>query len=219
VPAAEVSTATDAGPGQAASPDPAHHRRPGRPRSEQADRAIIEAALSLFAESGPDGLCIEQVAARAGVGKATIYRRWPGKEDLLLDALAALKTPLPEPRGRSVREDLVAVLGAMCRDAADPRRARQFSLLQGEGAKYPRLMARFIETVVEPRREVVRSVLRRGVATGELREDADIEAALYLLRGAALASTALATTGHQEPIPSDYAQRVVDTLLRGLASH
>jgi AcrR family transcriptional regulator len=189
-------------------------RKAGRPRSEQADRAIIDAALSLFAESGPDGLCMEQVAARAGVGKATIYRRWPGKEDLLLDALAALKTPLPEPRGRSIREDLVAVLDAMCRDAADPRRARQFALLQGEGAKYPRLMARFIETVIEPRREVVRSVLRRGVATGELREDADIEAALYLLRGAALAST-----GHQEPVPDDYARRVVDTLLRGLAAH
>ena len=59
-------------------------RRAGRPRSEQADRAIIEAALDLFAESGPEGLCIEKVAARAGVGKATIYRRWPGKEDLLL---------------------------------------------------------------------------------------------------------------------------------------
>jgi AcrR family transcriptional regulator len=197
------------GPGAAA------HRRPGRPRSEQADRAIIDAALSLFAEYGPDGLCIEQVAARAGVGKATIYRRWPGKEDLLLDALAALKTPLPEPQGRSVREDLLAVLDAMCSDAADPRRARQFSLLQGEGAKYPRLMARFIETVVEPRREVVRSVLRRGVAAGELREDTDIEAALYLLRGAALASTGI---GHDEPIPPDYAERVVDTLLRGFSS-
>ena len=171
------------------------HRRPGRPRSEQAERAIIDAALSLFAESGPDGLCMEQVAARAGVGKATIYRRWPGKEDLLLDALAALKTPLPEPRGRSVRDDLVAVLDAMCRDTADPRRARQFALLQGEGAKYPRLMARFIETVVEPRREVVRSVLRRGLTTGELREDTDIEAALYLLRGAALASTGLGWPG------------------------
>jgi AcrR family transcriptional regulator len=191
----------------------AAHRRPGRPRSEQADRAIIDATLSLFAESGPEGVCIEQVAARAGVGKATIYRRWPGKEELLLDALAALKTPLPEPRGRSVREDLVAVLDAMCQDAADPRLARQFALLPGEGAKYPRLMARFIETVIEPRREVVRSVLRRGVATGELREDADIEAALYMLRGAALAST-----GHSEPVPRDYARRVIETLLRGLAA-
>ena len=93
---------------------------PGRPRSEQADRAIIDAALSLFAESGPDGLCIEKVAARAGVGKATIYRRWPGKEDLLLDAIAALKTPLPEPRGRSVREDLVALLDAMCERVRRP---------------------------------------------------------------------------------------------------
>jgi AcrR family transcriptional regulator len=213
VPAAKASTAIDAGTGQAPGPAPVR-RRPGRPRSELAERAIIDAALSVFAESGPDGLCIEEVAARAGVGKATIYRRWPGKEDLLLDALAALKAPLPQPLGRSVREDLVAVVDAMCRDAADPRRARQFALLQGEGAKYPRLMTRFIETVVEPRREVVRSVLRRGVATGELRDDADIEAALYLLRGAALAST-----GHQEPAGPDYAERVVDTLLRGLAPH
>jgi AcrR family transcriptional regulator len=199
MPTADVSTA---------------HRRPGRPRSEQAERAIIDAALSLFAEYGPDGVCMEQVAARAGVGKATIYRRWSGKEDLLLDALAALKTPLPEPQGRSVRDDLVAVLGAMCHDTADPRRARQFALLQGEGAKYPRLMSRFIETVVEPRRDVVRSILRRGVATGELRADTDIETALYVLRGAALAST-----GHDEPVPPDYAERVVGTLLRGLCSH
>ncbi|HEY2692103.1 MAG TPA: TetR/AcrR family transcriptional regulator [Streptosporangiaceae bacterium] len=188
-------------------------RRPGRPRSEQAERAIIDAALDLFAESGPDGLCMEQVAARAGVGKATIYRRWAGKEDLLLDALASLKTPLPEPRGRSVREDLVAVLGAMCDEAGDPRRARQFSLLQGEGTKYPRLIARFVETVIEPRREVVRSVLRRGVATGELREDTDVEVAMFMLRGASLSGRLYG----QEPIEG-YASRVVDELLRGLAA-
>ena len=94
---------------------------PGRPRSERADRAIIDAALSLFAEPGPEGLCIEQVAARAGVGKATIYRRWPGKEDLLLDAIATLQAPLPEPRGVSVREDLVTLLSAMAADS--PTRA------------------------------------------------------------------------------------------------
>ena len=62
------------------SPVPAvRPRRPGRPRSEQADRAIIDAALCVFAEHGVEGLCIEKVAAKAGVGKATIYRRWPGK--------------------------------------------------------------------------------------------------------------------------------------------
>src|SRR5580692_10743847 len=120
-------------------------RRPGRPRSERADRAIIEATLSLLAESGAAGLCIEKVAARAGVGKSTIYRRWPGKEDLLLHAMASLKVPLPEPRGRSVREDLKAVLGAMAEQSADPGRSREYALLLGEGAKYPRLMARYTE--------------------------------------------------------------------------
>jgi AcrR family transcriptional regulator len=189
-------------------------RRPGRPRSERADQAIIDAALSLFAESGPEGLCIERVAARAGVGKATIYRRWPGKEDLLLDAIAALKAPLPEPAGRSVKEDLVALLGAICQEGADPRRAREYALLLGEGAKYPRLMARYVETVLEPRREVIRTVLRRGIASGELRPDLDVEAALFMLVGAMLARR-----GQEPPaIPADYPQRIVDELLRGLAT-
>ena len=178
-------TAEDASNAEAAG---AGHRRRGLPRSERADRAIIDAALSLFAESGPEGLCIEKVAAKAGVGKATIYRRWPGKEDLLLDALAAQKGPLPEPAGRSVREDLVTLLGGMRDSVADPRRAREFALLLGEGAKYPRLMARYVETVLEPRREVIRSVLRRGVASGELRAGVDIEAALFMLTGAVLAA-------------------------------
>jgi AcrR family transcriptional regulator len=189
-------------------------RRPGRPRSERADQAIIDAALTLFAESGPEGLCIERVAARAGVGKATIYRRWPGKEDLLLDAIATLKTPLPEPAGRSAGEDLVTLLGAMCQESTDPRRAREFALLLGEGAKYPRLMARYVDTVLEPRREVIRAVLRRGMASGELRPDLDVEAALFMLIGAVVARR-----GHeQQAVPADYAERVVDELLRGLGA-
>jgi AcrR family transcriptional regulator len=196
------------------SAGPAAARRPGRPRSEQAEQAIIDAALSLFAEEGPDGLCIERVAARARVGKATIYRRWPGKEDLLLAAIAALKAPLPEPAGHSVREDLVALVGAMCQHGADPRQAREFALLLGEGDKYPRLMARYLETVVEPRREVIRTVLRRGIATGELRPDLDVETALFMLVGAAIVPT-----GHgQQAVPDGYPERVVDEFLRGLAA-
>ena len=172
-------------------------RRAGRPRSEQADRAIIEAALDLFAESGAEGLCIEKVAARAGVGKATIYRRWPGKEDLLLDALAALKLPLPEPKGESVRDDLVLLLDAMRSEAVDPR-----------------LLDRYVEAVVEPRRDVFRAVLRRGMATGELREESNIELAVDLLTGAVVARARL---GH-ERAERGYARRLVDELLTGLAS-
>jgi len=188
-------------------------RRAGRPRSEHADRAIITAALEEFAESGPDGVGIERVAARAGVGKATIYRRWPGKEDLLLDALGALRIPLPQPKGESVRDDLVALLEALRTQAADPRLVRQFALLMGEGDRYPRLLERYVEAVVEPRREMLRAVLRRGVATGELREGTSVELAVDLLTGAVL--------GRARPVQRaerGYARRLVDELLTGLAS-
>lgn len=189
-------------------------RKAGRPRSVQADRAIIAATLEVFAESGAEGLCIEKVAAKAGVGKATIYRRWPGKEDLLLDAISAMRSPLPKPKGESVREDLAALVEAIGKDSADPRRARQFALLLGEGAAYPRLLERYIETVVEPRREVVRTVLRRGVATGELREETNVELAVDMLTGAVLARPRT----KRDRADRGYARRVVDELLTGLAS-
>jgi len=81
-------------PGQARPPaKPRTRPRPGRPRSEQAEQAIIEATLDLFAEQGFEGACVEAIAARAGVGKATIYRRWPNKEELLLAAFSSLKSP------------------------------------------------------------------------------------------------------------------------------
>jgi AcrR family transcriptional regulator len=190
-------------------------RRPGRPRSEQADHAIIKAALDLFAECGPAALCIEQVAARAGVGKATIYRRWPGKEDMLLDALPALAVVLPVPQGKSVRADLIALVDAVCKEAGDPRQARLVALLQGEGRNYPRLKAAYLDTVVRPRRDAIRSVLRRGVATGELRENTDIDAAMYLLNGAVVASM---SGMHADVVDSRYGKRVVEELLRGLAA-
>jgi AcrR family transcriptional regulator len=189
-------------------------RRPGRPRSERAEQAILDATLEAIAERGVDGVGCEDVAARAGVGKATLYRRWPGKEDLLIAAFASLKSPLPEPRGESAREDLIAMLDVMADDADDPRYARQFALLHGEGERYPRLVKRYKEQVVEPRRELIRSVLRRGVATGELRADTDIEIAMLTLTGAVMAR------GKHDRTPAEpgFATRVVDELLRGIGA-
>ena len=189
-------------------------RRPGRPRSERAEHAILDATLDAIGEYGVDGVRCEDVAARAGVGKATLYRRWTGKEDLLIAAFASLKTPLPEPAGDSVREDLIAMIDVMATDAQDPRYARQFALLHGEGERYPRLVARYKEQVVEPRRELIRSVLRRGVVTGELRPDTDIEIAMLALTGAVMARGRHDTT----PVAPGFAARVVDELLRGIAA-
>jgi len=189
-------------------------RRPGRPRSEAAEQAIIEATLDVFAEQGFEGVCVELVAARAGVGKATIYRRWPNKEELLLAALGSLKSPYPEPEGGSVRDDLLAIVGVMCADKADPRKARRYALLLGEGEKYPRLMARYKAEVVEPRREMIRSVIRRGIETGELRPDTDVEISMLTLTGAIMAQEKSAAG----TLDGDFAARLVDGLLLGCSA-
>ena len=189
-------------------------RRPGRPRSEQAEQAIVDAALDLFGERGVEGVCVEAVAAKAGVGKATIYRRWANKEDLLLAALGSMKAPMPDPDTGDVREDLIELLSILIRDVADPRFVRQFAMLHGDAEAYPRILARYTETVTEPRREVIRTVLNRGISRGELREDLDVEVAMLALTGAVMAR------GKHDPTPvgPGFAARVVDELLRGFAA-
>jgi AcrR family transcriptional regulator len=200
-------TDAEAGPGRETA------RRPGRPRSEQAEQAIIEATLDLFAEQGFEGVCVEAVANRAGVGKATIYRRWPNKEELLLAAFGSLKSPFPEPKGISVRDDLLAMVQVMCADKSDPRKARRYALLLGEGDKYPRLMARYMETVVQPRRDAMRAVVRHGIETGELRPDTDVEIAMLTLTGVIMAHEKDAGT-----LDDEFATRLVDGLLLGLSA-
>ena len=189
-------------------------RRPGRPRSERAEQAIIDATIEAIGECGIDGVRCEDVAARAGVGKATLYRRWPGKEDLLIAAFAAMRRPLPQARGASVRDDLIRMLTVVAADADDPRYAQQYALLHGAGERFPRLVARYKERVVEPRRELVRSVLRHGIETGELRADTDVEVAMLLLTGAVMAR------GKHDPAPAapGFVDRAVDELLRGIAA-
>jgi AcrR family transcriptional regulator len=202
--------------GGAARDGAAHEpaRRPGRPRSERAEQAIIDATIEAIGECGIDGVRCEDVAARAGVGKATLYRRWPGKEDLLIAAFAAMRRPLPEPRGESVRDDLTALLTVVAADADDPRYAQQYALLHGAGERFPRLVARYKERVVEPRRDLVRSVLRRGVGTGELRPDIDIEVAMLMLTGAVMARG----KHDSSPAAPGFVDSAVDELLRGIAA-
>ena len=100
----------------------------------------------------------------------------------------------------------------MAQDSSDPRRTRQYTLLLGEGEKYPRLMARYAETLVEPRRNVIRSVLRRGIETGQIRPDVDVEIAMLTLTGTAMSRGKCETV---EP-NAEFAERVVDSLLLGL---
>jgi AcrR family transcriptional regulator len=187
---------------------------PGRPRNAGADGAIIDAVLALLsAGQSADAISIEAVAAKAGVGKATIYRRWANKEALLIDAVAMMKGPLPVPAGESVRDDLVMLVAGM-RNPRTEQYGKATACLLPELARSPE-MHRVFQGVVEPRREVMRRVLQRGTANGELRADLDIELTMLMLAGPTLAQNIMQWSPH---VPDDgFAEALVDAVLRGAA--
>jgi AcrR family transcriptional regulator len=190
-------------------------KAPGRPRNAQADEAILDAVLAMLNDGqSPAAISVEAVAARAGVGKATIYRRWPNKEALLLDAVRAMKGPLPEPAGRSVREDLIALITAN-RSGNARRNGRITACLLPELIRDEEL-GRMYRAVVEPRREVMRGVLRRGIETGELRADLNVEITLLMLNGPSMVQSMLSW---DPGVPlDDFAATLVDAVLRGAAA-
>jgi AcrR family transcriptional regulator len=190
-------------------------KAPGRPRNAQADRAIIQAVFDLLSSGqSADALSIEAVAAKAGVGKATIYRRWANKEALLVDAVATMKGPLPEPKGESVRDDLIMLVSAM-RNKRMEHYGKVTACLLPEITKSPE-MRRIYQAVTEPRRDVTRGVLRRGIESGELRADLDVELTLLMLSGPAIAQNVLGWN----PLVADdsFAEALVDAVLRGAAA-
>jgi AcrR family transcriptional regulator len=188
-------------------------RAPGRPRSEQVERAIVEATLDLLARHGVSGASIEAVASEAGVAKTTIYRRWPSKDELILDALARLKGPIPLPPGASVRDDVIFLLTATCRNATETRNGLILPKLIGEARDHPALLGEYFRRIVTPRRKVFQEVLRRGIAEGLLRPDVDLE----LAAEAFVAPVLNRCMVHPEPALSDgQIAELVDLLLDGL---
>ncbi|WP_283133842.1 TetR/AcrR family transcriptional regulator [Rhizohabitans arisaemae] len=199
-----------------ADPTAGTTRPPGRPRSEKAEKAIIQATLDLIGEGvGIREITIEAVAARAGVGKTTIYRRWPGREELIVDALTTLKAPIPPLAGESVRADLITCLDAMREEASDSGKRCMMNLAMADWARSPRLYERYYKVAIKPRREAMRRILRRGLETGEIRADTDVELAMAALSGTMLMYTKWADPG--ETLPLDLAERVVDLVMRGLS--
>jgi AcrR family transcriptional regulator len=188
---------------------------PGRPRSAQADEAILDAVLELLSGGhSVAAISIEAVAAKAGVGKATIYRRWPNKEALIIDAVASMKGPLPVPAGESVRDDLVMLLKAS-RTGRSLRFGQATVCLMPEFLKDEGLHDMW-RAVMEPRRDVMRQVLRRGVATGELRADLDIELALLMVNGPSMMQNMFQWN---LAVPAEgFFEALVDAFLRGAAA-
>jgi AcrR family transcriptional regulator len=163
--------------------DEQERRKPGRPRDAGADDAIMDAVVEILTEVGFRGLTIDGVAHRAGVGKATIYRRWEGKEQLVLDALAAGRIDLPQPDTGSLRDDLLAYYLPLAEAEAQQGAIRLMPALAAEAA-LDQGIAEQLHAFVSDRRAPVEGILRQAQERGEVKDDVDIELVVDLLTGA-----------------------------------
>ena len=163
---------------------PAAGRR-GRPRSEAARKATLEAAAQLMLEVGPGAVSMDAVAERAGVSKATIYRWWPSKERLALDAVyetwAEVQRQLPDTG--SLRGDLLALIRPWVRLLASRPFGRVMAALLVQVQSDPEFAEEYRARFVEPRRDQAREVFARAIARGEIPADTQVEVALDLLYG------------------------------------
>ena len=162
------------------SPGPTPPSAAGRPRSEEAHRAILEATLDLLGEVGFSALTVESVASRAGVGKATIYRRWPSKLPLVVEAFGGLPG-LEDVDTGDLREDLVTMLRRYLQHFNTTPLATVLPSLAGERAHNPELGV-FDEVLLE-RRQPLRAAFERAVARGEISRDLDLQLAADLVVG------------------------------------
>jgi AcrR family transcriptional regulator len=186
-------------------------------RSEASRRAILTAAFELAGEVGYPKLSIEGIAARAGVGKQTIYRWWPSKAAVLFDAFLSLAdTPEGQspglPDAGDLEADLKTVLRATAAELNDPRIGGPMRALATEIAQDPALAALYRERLADPMRELKKERLRSARSAGQLAADADLDLAVDLIWGP-LQSRWLE---HAGPLTGEYTDALVTTALSGL---
>ncbi|MFE0047491.1 TetR/AcrR family transcriptional regulator C-terminal ligand-binding domain-containing protein [Streptomyces albireticuli] len=186
----------------------------GRPRNAAVDTTVIETVLRLLEDGVTiSDLSMERLAREAGVGKATLYRRWAGKEELMLDVLRSLDDTGPEPAGRSVRDDLVTMLEFLRRRGLAKRSSAVLRTVVTQVQSHPKLWKEYHETVVTARREAVYAVLRRGMASGEIRDDLDVELLADLFVAPMLSRAML----HEwKELSEGLAEQIVDAVLEGV---
>lgn len=186
-------------------------RSPGRPRSAQADEAIIDAAIALLVEQGFDRLSMDAVAAAAGVSKATIYRRWPSKEALVIHAVARRTDPFAAVPDGTARERLVAVLRNMLAHARSPM-GRLLPCMVGVSLSNPILAEHYRTQIIEPRRGRIQDIVLDGITAGELRDDLDIALTVDLVVGPLLYRVVF----DPESILPEHCDVLIDSLLLGI---
>jgi AcrR family transcriptional regulator len=188
-------------------------RAPGRPRSDATRRSILEAAYALLTERGPHAFTIEGVAARSGSAKTTIYRWWPSKGALAIDAfLDANAEALEFAHDGTALEQLYAQLMSVLRVFHSPA-GKVIAGIVAEMQGDDELRLAYLERFIEPRRRAIAAIMERGLAGGELRADLDIEATMDLLYG----SIYWRLLGCAGSLDQAWIDRLLVVLMRGIA--
>jgi AcrR family transcriptional regulator len=185
----------------------------GRPREARADRAILAAVLELIAERGVATLRMNDVAERARVGKAAIYRRYRSRDELVAAAVAALVSEITVPDTGSTRGDLLALMRDAVEVYSGPVAAGAMPSVVEAMSRDPGLARAVRDGFLAGRRTALRDVLERGVERGDLGAGLDVELALDVL-GGPLFYRLLVTGG---PIDESLAEGIVELILRGFA--
>jgi AcrR family transcriptional regulator len=180
----------------------------GRPRDPSRDAAIIDAALELLIRDGYDRLSMEGVAAAAGVGKATVYRRWSSKAELVIDAMATVKPVLDTIDSGSLDGDVALLMAASCSPPSE-RLLQIMASICSALPREPELLAAFRSRFTEPRIATISAALARARGRGELGPDVDIDMAASLVPSLMLQRVLM--TG--QPAGRAYAERVVGSVL------
>jgi AcrR family transcriptional regulator len=186
--------------------------RLGRKRDHTRDAEILAAAIDVLADAGFDGMTIDMVAARAKAGKATIYRRWPSKAALVLDAVARMKAGELDqehlPDTGTLRGDLVAMIGPRSIEEGE-RKLRIMGGLFDMIANSPELADAVHEAIIAPRTAVNRLFLQRAIERGEISPDCDVDTLSVL--GPAMA--AFRVLVQKEPVDAEYLVSLIDGVL------
>jgi AcrR family transcriptional regulator len=192
---------------------PSAPRPRGRPRRAAARQEIVDATLELLAERGFQGTTMDAIAARAGVGKNTIYRRWSSKEELIADTCRTL-TMEPELEGDDLHELLLAHIHDFVRIFSDPVLAGILPGLLGELHRNPEFAEAWSERVVHPRRDALVDLLRAALERGEIRAGTDPEVIADLV--VAPPFTRLTFPFGLSEAPVAYAEQLLETIWRGI---
>jgi AcrR family transcriptional regulator len=189
----------------------AEGHRPGRPRDARVDTAVRRAVMEVLAECGYSGFTVEKVAAAAGCGKATVYRRWPSREDLIQAMWDHIHLEYPEPDTGTLQGDLLAVTTHLAEVASDPVLRQAMAHLITAAKLDPELRRRF-QAFTQHRQATLQRIVRRAKKRGELRAGLDDNVIIDMVV-AGLFLRIMVTEG---PIDRRYAENCVDVLVNGL---